>query len=297
MNRTTVVKFGGTSVSSRENWEHIVSTINKQKADSKIVIVISALTGVTDKLVSISSQDTSFEEKEDLVRQIYDQHLRLATDCGIELSELVRTGCDDVVGLYTNNSDYFEPVIKANIVAYGEILSTRLGVDILNKLHVKCSLKDTRDIVKVPYDETRHLYSNFLDANINYMGLPDYTFDEDIVLLPGFICSKMYNGQYRSCLMGRGGSDTCGSLIAYMTNAKLYEIYTDVNGVYDSDPNKNKDARFCFRLTYDEAYDLAINGAKVLHCKCIAPLKAKEILCVVKNINEATLYTTISKYV
>jgi aspartate kinase len=294
--KTIVFKFGGTSVSSRGNWEHIVNKINNQQNEFKIVIVISALTGVTDKLISISSYDTSHEQKEILVREIYDQHYKLATDCGIELPELVRIGCDDVVGLYKNNCDYFEPIIKANIIAYGEILSTRLGAAILKKMQVNCSLMDTRDIIKISYDETKQLYSNFLDANINYMELPDYSFDDHIVLLPGFICSKLYNGEYKSCLMGRGGSDTCGSLIAYMTNAKIYEIYTDVNGVYDSDPNKNKDAVFCFKLTYDDAYSLAINGAKVLHCKCIAPLKSKNIVCLVKNINEASSCTTISKY-
>jgi len=288
-----VLKFGGTSVSSYKNWRHIMNIINKHVQLFKVVIVISALTGITDKLVSISSTNTSTEIKEKLVREINEQHLLLAADCGVEVSDSIRIGCDDITELYKKINCDYDPLIASNIIAYGELLSTRLGIAVLNKMYANCSLIDTRDIIRVNYDKTKTLYFNFLDAEINYNQLKDVSFEQDIVLMPGFICSKMYNGKYRTCLMGRGGSDTCGSLIAYMTNAELYEIYTDVDGVYDSDPNKNDNAVLKIKLTYDEAYNLALGGAKILHHKCISPLKAKRILCIVKNVNESKCHTTI----
>lgn len=294
MKMRIVVKFGGTSVSSFDNWKHISNIVRHHMVSHNIVIVISALTGVTDKLVSISSPNTSFAIKQKLIDEIYEQHRKLAYDCGIDVPEPVRIGCDDVVGLWQNNTDYYEPIIAANICAYGELLSTRLGIAILNKLEIPCKLVDTRDIIKVEYDITKQLYSNFLDADINHHTLNDVKFDNDIVLAPGFICSKKYNGEYKTCLLGRGGSDTCGSLFAYITNAKFYEIYTDVNGIYDSDPNKNKHSKLIEKISYDEAYDMALNGAKVIHSKCIPPLKHKRITCIIKNVCECIENTIIS---
>jgi diaminopimelate decarboxylase/aspartate kinase len=294
MKEKIVLKFGGTSVSSYSNWQKISSFIQKYKKEYNVIIVISALVGVTDKLISISSLETSYEEKEKLINEIQKQHEKLAENCGIEIPEIVKIGFNDIIGLYKKNAKYFEPEISANIIAYGEILSSRLGKFILEKLNINCNLIDTRDIIKVNYDYSKDLYSNFLDADINLFELKNHNFEYEVVIMQGFICSKLHENKYKTCLLGRGGSDTCGSLISYITNAKIYKIYKDVNGIYDKDPNKNKSAKIYNNLSYDEAYDISLKGAKIIHHKCIEPLKEKKIICIIKNINENVEYTKIS---
>ena len=294
MKETIVLKFGGTSVSSFPNWEQISLIIKKYKEEYNVVVVISALIGITDKLVSISSSETSYEQKEKLINEIQQQHEKLAKNCGIEMPKKVLIGCNEIVEFYKKNTKYFEPEISANIIAYGELLSSRLGKYILEKLNINCNLIDTRDIIKVNYDYSKDLYSNFLDADINLSELKHHNFENEVVLMQGFICSKFHENKYKTCLMGRGGSDTCGSLIAYITNAKIYKIYKDVNGIYNIDPNKNKFAKIYNNLTYDEAYSISLNGAKIIHHKCIEPLKQKKIRCIIKNIDETIESTTIS---
>ena len=294
MKETIVLKFGGTSVSSYYNWQKISSLIEKYKKEYNIVIVISALVGVTDKLISVSSLETSYEQKDKLIYEIQQQHENLVENCGIEIPEILKIRCDDIIELYKKNAKYFEPEISANIIAYGEILSSILGKFILEKLNVNCNLIDTRDIIKVNYDYSKDIYSNFLDADINLSELKYHNFEYEVVLMQGFICSKLHENKHKTCLLGRGGSDTCGSLIAYITNAKIYKIYKDVNGIYDKDPNKNKSTKIYHNLSYDEAYNISLKGAKIIHHKCIEPLKEKKIVCIVKNINETVEFTTIS---
>jgi diaminopimelate decarboxylase/aspartate kinase len=294
MKESIVLKFGGTSVSSFNNWVKISSIIKKYKKEYNIIIVISALVGITDKLISISSFKTSYEQKEKLINEILEQHENLAKNCGLEIPEIIKNGCNEIIELY-KNSNYFEPEISANIIAYGELLSSRLGIRILEKLNIDCILIDTRDIIKVNYDISKDVYTNFIDADINLSELKQHNFINEVVLMQGFICSKFHENKYKTCLLGRGGSDTCGSLIAYITNAKIYKIYKDVNGIYDIDPNKNKSAKIYNNLTYDEAYNIALKGAKIIHHKCIEPLKQKKIVCIIKNIDETIESTTISE--
>lgn len=294
MKEKIVLKFGGSSVSSFNNWIKISSIIKKYKNEYNVIIVISALVGITDKLVSISSLQTSYTQKEKLIEEILEQHENLAKNCGIEMPEIIRIGCSEIIELYKKNAKYFEPEISANIIAYGELLSSRLGIRILEKLNIDCILIDTRDIIKVNYDYSNDVYSNFLDADIKLSELKYHNFENEVVLMQGFICSKFHENKYKTCLMGRGGSDTCGSLIAYITNAKIYNIYKDVNGIYNVDPNKNKSAELYNNLTYDEAYRISVNGAKIIHHKCVEPLKQKKIICIIKNIDETVESTTIS---
>jgi aspartate kinase len=293
MKETIVLKFGGTSVSSFNNWIKISSIIKKYKNKYNVIIVISALVGITDKLIMISSLETCYEEKEKLINEIREQHENLAKNSGIEMREKVRIGCNEIVELFKNEK-YFEPEISANIIAYGELLSSRLGIRILEKLNIDSILIDTRDIIKVNYDYSKDAHSNFLDADIKLSELKHHNFENEVILMQGFICSKFHENKYKTCLLGRGGSDTCGSLIAYITNAKIYNIYKDVNGIYDADPNKNKFAELYSNLTYDEAYRISVNGAKIIHHKCIEPLKQKKIICIIKNIDETVESTTIS---
>lgn len=94
--------------------------------------------------------------------------------------------------------------------------------------------------------------------------------------------------------LGRGGSDTTATILADMLNAKKIEIYTDVDGVYDKDPNKYKDAKFYEKLTYQQAQKLSDNGAKIIHKNAIQYAQKKKIPIIVTNIDLTNKKTTIN---
>lgn len=125
--------------------------------------------------------------------------------------------------------------------------------------------------------------SNFSDANIIEVGKSNIIKEleqDKIVVVAGFQgidCNKNIT------TLGRGGSDTTAIALADILNAEKCEIFTDVDGVYSADPNDNKDAIKYNRISYDEMIEMANNGAKVLHNKCVIMAKEKNVKIIVKS--------------
>jgi diaminopimelate decarboxylase/aspartate kinase len=144
-----VLKYGGTSVSTYEKWLDICKRVIELRYKYKVIVVVSALSGVTNKLQSIISPITSTRRKYELLEEILEQHQALADEGGIKLPDLTRTYYNDVYEIITSNVDISEsPQLQAVVLATGELMSSSLGYAILEKQHLVVALIDARNVIR-----------------------------------------------------------------------------------------------------------------------------------------------------
>ncbi|KAF1331611.1 Aspartate kinase, partial [Globisporangium splendens] len=180
------------------------------------------------------------------------------------------------------------PRIQARVLAFGELLSTHLGVCIMAQYGLSDVQRvDAREILVSDAASSKSEEDRYLQAEV----LPRedigravaMTNGKRVVLTQGFIAST---NDGATCVLGRGGSDTSGSLFAALLNATRYEIWTDVHGMFTSDPRYVSDARLIKSLDYREAQELAAMGAKVLHPRCIVPAQWAKVPVEIRNTND-----------
>ncbi|TMW58422.1 hypothetical protein Poli38472_009981 [Pythium oligandrum] len=187
------------------------------------------------------------------------------------------------------------PRIQARVLAFGELLSTHLGVCIMQHYGLSSVQRvDARQLLvsesaSAKSEEDRYLQAEVLPRQ-DIAAATAQSQGKRVVLTQGFIGSTMDGA---TCVLGRGGSDTSGSLFAAMLNAKRYEIWTDVHGMFTSDPRYVSDARLIKSLDYREAQELAAMGAKVLHPRCIEPAQFAKIPLEIRNTNDPNGEKTI----
>ncbi len=275
-----VLKFGGTSVSSASNWRNIAQVLRERIADGlRPVVVHSALSGITDRLELLLA-DSHVGTRDRVLTQIEAAHRELCVGLGIELphaftlflSEL-RDLCKPVAVGHTLSDK-----LRAQVMAMGELLATTLGAAFLNAQGLKVSWVDVRQVLRAEQRQGATLKAGYLSATCNFS--PDLELKnrwaalDGIVITQGFIAS---NAAGDTVLLGRGGSDTSGSYLAAKLQAVRLEIWTDVPGLFSANPQAVPSARLLRALHYDEAQEIASNGAKVLHPRCILPVRQYEI--------------------
>uniref|UniRef100_K3XAP2 Aspartokinase n=1 Tax=Globisporangium ultimum (strain ATCC 200006 / CBS 805.95 / DAOM BR144) TaxID=431595 RepID=K3XAP2_GLOUD len=180
------------------------------------------------------------------------------------------------------------PRIQARVLAFGELLSTHLGVCIMAQYGLSDVQRvDAREILVSDAASSKSEEDRYLQAEV----LPRKDIEKAVamsngkrvVLTQGFIAST---NDGATCVLGRGGSDTSGSLFAALLDATRYEIWTDVHGMFTSDPRYVSDARLIKSLDYREAQELAAMGAKVLHPRCIVPAQWAKVPLEIRNTND-----------
>ncbi len=275
-----VLKFGGTSVSTHENWENILQIIQKRKKQGySICIVHSALKGVSDLLQQFLHPD---EQNQSInhAKKIKEQHLQLATRLGLEGASLLApyfTQLEKVVD-EVENRVHIDERREAELLALGELMATTLGSAYLNKNGLQTHRKDARNYLKsIPQkntsakqsvlgavcddDEDEKLQESFSEANA-------------VILTQGFIAR---DDEGKTVLLGRGGSDVSAAYFAAKLKAERLEIWTDVPGLFSTDPGQVSTARLLEKLSYEEAQEISANGAGVLHPRCINPARRHHI--------------------
>lgn len=280
-----VFKFGGTSVASVDGWQTIASQIsNCTNAGQRPVIVCSALAGVTNQLQQLGTGEFEPDQGASIVSQIVEQHRLLLASAGIDncaealqkqLEELAELGGQAISGQPLN------PELQAQILAQGELLSTLLGQQLLQHWGMEIEWRDTRDAIRIPAtqagtDATQH----FLNAHYHPSPAPELQLDwaASACIAPGFIAR---DADGRTVVLGRGGSDTTASYLAVLLEARRVEIWTDVPGLFSANPHQVPGARLLRHLSYSEAQEIASAGGRVLHPRCLRPLRDAHIpLCV-----------------
>jgi len=266
-----VLKFGGTSVSTRERWDTIGREIKRCRDFGHTpVVVCSALTGVSDLLDSLSA--AALEEKhESVLAEVRKRHQEMADKLEVDVSLEEELNLLERLATGISLTREATPRLKAQMMATGELMSTRLGVAYLKSQGQNVQWWDARELLTTdPPPENPELA--YLSATCQ--AAPDPGLQTKLAdgahLTQGFI-ARNPNGD--TVLLGRGGSDTSAAYLAAMLGARECEIWTDVPGLYTADPRQVPTARLLRKLDYREAQELASLGAKVLHPRCLPPLR------------------------
>jgi aspartate kinase len=258
-----VMKFGGTSVADAAALENVARIVTAERAAFPVVVV-SAMSGVTDALLSATS---------DSVGPIFTRHLTTARQLLHEpeskrFIDFVKHAEAQVRELLRVQDPSKHKSVQDAVVSYGEILSSTLMAAVLNQHGVEARQIDARRCIITDDDhtcaapllkETFARIENELRPLVKSGVVP---------VLGGFIGATM---EGVTTTLGRGGSDYTAALIGAALNVDEIQIWTDVTGVLTADPRVVPNAKTIDRLSYSEAAELAYFGAKVLHPKTIQP--------------------------
>ena len=270
-----VLKFGGTSVSSLVNWRNIAKVAAARAKSARVLIVHSAVSGITDRLERLLDAARGQAQEEEL-RQIEERHRHLADELGIVLGELCERQLTELrqiaagVALIGEVSDR----TRARVMSAGELMATDLGVRFLRAQGLEADWADARTMLVAEERASASAKASVLSAVCSFA--PDHVLEErlramaPIVVTQGFIASDTDGN---TVLLGRGGSDTSGAYFAAKLRAQRLEIWTDVPGMFSANPRSTPTARLLRSLHYDEAQEIATSGAKVLHPRCILPVR------------------------
>jgi diaminopimelate decarboxylase/aspartate kinase len=275
-----VLKFGGTSVSSAANWHNIAGVVRARVAASlRPVIVHSALSGITDRLESLLAAATAGTHAGPL-GEIDARHRDLARALRIVPSpqfERFMQDLNDMAELVYRSRELSDG-LRARVMAAGELLATSLGATFLNAQGIGTVWADARQVLRADSRPGATQKAGLLSATCHFAPDPNLQAQwralEQVVITQGFIAA---NDAGETVLLGRGGSDTSGSYFAAKLNAARLEIWTDVPGMFSANPHAVPTARLLRALHYDEAQEIASNGAKVLHPRCVLPLRQYKI--------------------
>jgi diaminopimelate decarboxylase/aspartate kinase len=261
-----VLKFGGTSVAGRPQWETIAALARDRQAEGfRVLLVCSAVAGVTDRLSVLA--DAPFDPS--TANDILDTHRRLSRELGVPDDAWLPEGrelLDDRLARCRSNS---HPRSRAGLLAVGEWLSTRIGSAFLRQ-DFPAGWVDARDALQVEPEADLSPARQWLSADCSAASDPElrrrWSALEPVLVTQGFV-GRTAGGE--TALLGRGGSDTSAALLAGRLEAERAEIWTDVPGLFSADPRLIPEARLLSRLGYDEALEMAASGARVIHPRCI----------------------------
>ena len=280
-----VMKFGGTSVGSVKSILSLKEIVEAEARTQPVIIVVSALDGITDKLIATSQ----------MAKQ-GDEHYREEFDAMVKRHhQMIDTIIQDDkkrVDLFNNVDQLFDQLksifygvylihdlskkTEDTIVSYGERLSSHI-VAAMVKNGVRMN---SRDFIRTERKQGKHVIDADLTTELVKEAFKDLN-EKTIYVVPGFIARD--RDSHETTNLGRGGSDYTASIIAAVLNAEVLEIWTDVDGFMTADPKVIKTAYTINELSYVEAMELCNFGAKVIYPPTIYPVCVKNIPIKVKN--------------
>ena len=286
-----VLKFGGSSVSSLDDWNNIVQIVSDNLQQGyQVAVVHSAFKNVTNRLERLAQLAVNNEHQE-LLGELKDYHQTMASQLKLE-SSLLTPWLDslEVSAKKVADSGMLTSKLRAELVAHGELLSSTLGAAFLEQQlssDKKTQWIDARELFVSEVEVSNNINDQYLNAVCHPR--PDHGLSEkwaeqhDVVLTQGFIAS---NEAGETVLLGREGSDTSASYVAALLEAKKLQIWTDVAGMYTTDPNKLSEAKKLEQVSYAQAFEMAEAGAKVLHPRCLSTVMPYHIPIEIKNTHQ-----------
>ena len=290
-----VLKFGGTSVGSVNSMLSVKRIV--EAADDKVIVVVSALGGITDKLIHTSRMaaagDAAYERE---MKEIVNRHIEMVytvIPAGSGRERLL----EQVSGLLGELKDIFQgihlirdlsPKTSATIVSYGERLSSAIVAALIDG----AVWHDSRTFIKTERKHGRHILDSELTNRLVREAFADIP---QVSVVPGFISTDKNTGEVTN--LGRGGSDYTASIIAAALDADILEIWTDVDGFMTADPRVISTAYPIAELSYVEAMELCNFGAKVVYPPTIYPVCHKNIPILIKNTFNPDAPGTVVKQV
>lgn len=283
------LKFGGTSVANAQNIKLVLDIVTETSKKDKLVVVVSAFSGVTDMLVlaaaNAAKKDKNYKE---IVSQIEKKH-KDAIEELIPLSEQ-----SDLIDTINANINHLKTLLDGcyllgelsnrtsdAVLSFGELLSSQIIAKALEQKVKGAAYKDSREFIKtnnhfgkavVDFEVTNNLIATHFNLNA-----------AQTTVIPGFIASSLDGN---NTTLGRGGSDYTAAIVAAALDASHLEIWTDVNGMFTANPKIVKQAQPIETISYQEAMELSHFGAKVLYPPTIQPVLKKNIPILIKNTFE-----------
>jgi len=274
-----VMKFGGTSVAGRPQWETIASLVRRRREEGRrVLLVCSAVAGVTNRLEALAENPHS----DTALRELIERHRELGRELGVDerywLAPAATLLQESLEALRLQDG----PPERAALTAAGEWMSTRIGSVYLQQQGLDAAWVDAREALEAAVEDQLSPARQWLSASC--AAGPDPALQSlwsglsPVLITQGFV-ARSPDG--RTALLGRGGSDTSAALLAGRLQAPMLEIWTDVPGLFSADPRLIPEARLLAEVEYAEALEMAASGARVVHPRCIrAAAETRTPLCI-----------------
>lgn len=273
MNQLTVAKFGGTSVVDAEAMSRC-ALILEENPNTRLA-VLSASSGVTNILVALASGEQLPDTRTALLGQLTEIQQGILNS--LDKPEMLTRHIEDILVHIKELSDSaaISPTkaLHDEIVAQGELMSTRLFVELLRSRGTPAVWFDVRKVMRTDdrFSRATPDLAN-LQAEVEKELVPLCA--NQLVVTQGFIGAAKDG---RTTTLGRGGSDFSAALLAEALNAVAVQIWTDVPGIYTTDPRLVTAARPIAEISFSEASEMATFGAKVLHPATLQPAVRQQI--------------------
>lgn len=274
-----VLKFGGTSVGSVSAIKQVGEIIADQSRTEQLTVVVSAFSGVTNRLEELTGEASSGKESYlEIIEQLEAQHLDVFAmlvpggdaspiEQGVKLLKEVCHGISLLQELTTKSYAY--------VMSFGERMSSYIISTYFNSF-TSAVLFDSRDFIIV----NPEIGETAVDFDLSLKKIKEIKTDARVLLFPGFIAATT---EGVTTTLGRGGSDYSAALLANFLNAAELEIWTDVSGLLTADPNLVPQAKVIEHISYEEGMELSHFGAKVIYPPSIQPALSKDIPIRIKN--------------
>ncbi|NCO64015.1 MAG: bifunctional aspartate kinase/homoserine dehydrogenase I [Flavobacteriales bacterium] len=290
-----VLKFGGTSVGSAKNINNVIDILNSLTENDKVLCVVSAVGGITDKLLAAGNlaknKDAGYLG---MIANIKEIHFKIVKELnpnhGSSIANTIDGKFKDLEnllnGIYLINE--LSPKTSDKLTSYGEMLSSFIIAETMKNRGISTELKNAQELIITN--------SNFTKAEVDYTitnkNIQNYfkTVQQSITILPGFIAHSKTG---ENTTLGRGGSDFTAAILAAALRVEQLEIWTDVSGMFTSNPKLVKQAYPIEKLSYQEAMELSHFGAKVLYPPTVQPVLDLNIPIHIKNTLEPKSIGTI----
>ena len=268
-----VMKFGGTSVGKPERMHSIAQLITKENQPT--IVVLSALSGTTNALVSIgealAAGDRNLAKQHiDKLEAHYQQFIKdlVKTDAAYQKAKSIIAEHFEFLTIILKIS--FSDALNKDILAQGELLSTKLFSTYLEEKNISHALLPALEFMTIDGNDEPQLGS----IKVKLAQVLQQHKDKKLFITQGYICRNV-RGEVDN--LKRGGSDYTASLVAAAVNASVCEIWTDIDGMHNNDPRVVKKTVPIEQLSFEEAAELAYFGAKILHPTCIWPAQQEKV--------------------
>ena len=273
MSPINVAKFGGTSVANAAAMNNCADVVLANPATR--VVVLSASAGVTNLLVALAQGDLDEAGQEAQLARLTEIQQAILTELSDpdDLSDLIHGQLGEIRTMARQAHLHTDAELADRLIACGELMSTRLFTELLRQRGVKACWQDARQLLRtdsrfgkasVDLAATRALCQAALGPLLG----------DSLIITQGFIGA---DGNGRTTTLGRGGSDYSAALLAEALDAGTIEIWTDVPGIYTTDPRLVTRARPIPEISFVEAAEMATFGAKVLHPATLQPAVRQDI--------------------
>lgn len=265
-NQFVIAKFGGTSVA---NFEAMNNSANIVLSNPNVrVVVLSASAGITNLLIELA-EGCDADKRNALLQKVKD--IQYAIIDNLQTAEVIREEInrllDNIAHLADSASLATSDALTDEMVSHGELMSTLLFVEVLRQRNANSQWFDVRKIMRTndsfgraepDLNQLKALSEQHLQTRLG----------ESVVITQGFI-GRDEKG--RTTTLGRGGSDYTAALLAEVLNLSRVDIWTDVPGIYSTDPRVVANAQRIDEIAFDEAAEMATFGAKILHPATLLP--------------------------